>query len=539
MPKHPPTFEQSRAVDLFTTGDSLKINAFAGTGKTTTLEYLAAHSNSSGIYLAFNKSIADDASNRFPTNVQCRTTHSLAYRSTPAVYRNNKSKMTDDLNANAVADILGLDDLDIGSQFSLSRQSRGALVRQSLKQFQHSDATEISASHVPRWGKLMALPKTEIDLLIRDTALMARTLWNRMLDSSDRAPLGHDGYFKRWSLNNPEIPANFILLDEAQDTNPAMLSALRNQSAQVIYVGDRFQQIYEWRGAMNAMDKVATRHECVLTQSFRFGEAIASAASRLLHELGEARSITGNPNIISGLGCAVPNAILCRTNAGVIDNVIQAFGAGITPYVVGGTADALRLLDGVIRLQKGQPTDVPEFFGFANWQEVVKFSESEEGQHIKTFVRLVERHGESKLRSYLSRVAQRAGGCSLIISTAHKAKGQEWDNVVVVDDFIVVQKTEEGKEIVDESELRLLYVALTRARRLVQIPQSLASRFGIQQDFQQLRLVQTPQSRSTSSVRRARPQYVNPTARDTTPTTPKTAPKKSAFKRFLAKLFGK
>lgn len=39
-PCHPPTSEQSRAVDLFKTSDSLKINAFAGTGKTTTLEYL-------------------------------------------------------------------------------------------------------------------------------------------------------------------------------------------------------------------------------------------------------------------------------------------------------------------------------------------------------------------------------------------------------------------------------------------------------------------------------------------------------------------
>jgi superfamily I DNA/RNA helicase len=158
-----------------------------------------------------------------------------------------------------------------------------------------------------------------------------------MLDPSDRAPLGHDGYFKRWSLSDPEIPGTFILMDEAQDTNPAMLAALKNQDAQVVYVGDRYQQIYEWRGAVNAMERVTTKHECSLTQSFRFGNAIADAASILLQSLGERQRLTGTPNIPSKLGCGQPNAILCRTNAAVIDYVIQAFAADITPHVLGGT----------------------------------------------------------------------------------------------------------------------------------------------------------------------------------------------------------
>ena len=41
MPRHPPTSEQTCAIDLFSTGDSLKINAFAGTGKTTIARLLA------------------------------------------------------------------------------------------------------------------------------------------------------------------------------------------------------------------------------------------------------------------------------------------------------------------------------------------------------------------------------------------------------------------------------------------------------------------------------------------------------------------
>ncbi len=459
--------------------------------------------------------------------------------------------MSDDLNPNAVAEILRLDDVVIGS-VSLSPRSRGALIRQTLKRFQHSDATDISGSHVPKWGKVLALSKPDLNQLVTDTTLLARELWERMLDPSDRAPLGHDGYFKRWSLNNPEIPGSFILMDEAQDTNPAMLAALRNQDSQIVYVGDRYQQIYEWRGAVNAMDSVTTRHRCFLTQSFRFGNAIADAATLLLRALGEEQRLTGTTSVASKLGCGQPNAVLCRTNAGVIDHVIQAFAAGLTPCVVGGTVE--RLLQGVSRIKSDQPTDVPEFFGFQNWHEVVQFSESEEGQHIKTFVRLVERHGENKLRSYLSRVAQRERDASLIVSTAHKAKGREWDNVVVVDDFTVVKKDDDGQEIgFDEEELRLLYVALTRGRLAVQIPQALASKFGIRQDFQLLRLDHLPRAHAPSRYpfsdqpryghnqrdTRTRSQYskaARPAARPPL-VNPPTAPTESKFTRFLKKLF--
>jgi hypothetical protein len=45
---------------------------------------------------------------------------------------------------------------------------------------------------------------------------------------------------------------------------------LRAQQCQVIYVGDPYQQIYEWRGAVNAMEHIRAP-ECALTESFRFG----------------------------------------------------------------------------------------------------------------------------------------------------------------------------------------------------------------------------------------------------------------------------
>ena len=66
------TDEQTNAVDLFKTSQSLKISAFAGTGKTSTLTAVAKSTQKSGLYLAFNKSIAAEATTKFP-HLACET----------------------------------------------------------------------------------------------------------------------------------------------------------------------------------------------------------------------------------------------------------------------------------------------------------------------------------------------------------------------------------------------------------------------------------------------------------------------------------
>jgi len=85
--KFPPTPEQQAARDAFATGQSLKLTAGAGTGKTTTLQMLAEDArNRRGLYAAFNTAIAAEAKGKFPRNVDVLTTHSMAQ-----LYRHCKS----------------------------------------------------------------------------------------------------------------------------------------------------------------------------------------------------------------------------------------------------------------------------------------------------------------------------------------------------------------------------------------------------------------------------------------------------------------
>ena len=61
---------------------------------------------------------------------------------------------------------------------------------------------------------------------------------------------------------------------------------LKQKSTQVIYMGDAHQQIYAWRGAVNAMQQLPLP-ESRLTTSFRFGDEIAQVANYLLGALDE------------------------------------------------------------------------------------------------------------------------------------------------------------------------------------------------------------------------------------------------------------
>ncbi len=62
-----PTDEQAAILEAFQGGGDLVIEAGAGTGKTSTLRLLAdSETRRKGVYLAFNRAIADDAKASFP-----------------------------------------------------------------------------------------------------------------------------------------------------------------------------------------------------------------------------------------------------------------------------------------------------------------------------------------------------------------------------------------------------------------------------------------------------------------------------------------
>jgi hypothetical protein len=474
------TDEQANAVDLFKSSHSLKISAFAGTGKTSTLTAVGKSTKKNGLYLAFNKSIAAEASTKFPRSVDCRTTHSLAFRSIASMYHGNTEKLTKSLHGNHIAQLLDIEELAVAN-ITLKPQSLAFLTAKTVQRFCHSGDDEIAVRHVPISGKLQMIDSKYQDEFKGYVSKLAAHLWGRMLDPASAAPLGHDGYLKLWSLQKPRLNYDFLLLDEAQDTNEAVLSVLRNQDSHLTLVGDRHQQIYEWRGAINAMASVQTEAEAVLTRSFRFGDSLAVAATSILRVLGETRAVIGDPNRETRIAAAGrTGTILCRTNAGVIAIVVDALNENRRPHVVGGVDDLIRMLQDVSKLKCSIPAISPEFFGFKDWNEVVEFAKSDEGESLRSFVGIVLAYGEETLIQRLRSVSREEEKADLIVSTGHKAKGREWDSVTLSPDFEPrVNKENPPKQVLSQEEARLLYVAATRARQLLVVPSGLAARWNV------------------------------------------------------------
>ncbi len=528
------TDEQINAVNLFKDSQSLKISAFAGTGKTSTLTALANSSRKSGLYLAFNKSVAAEASGKFPQTVACRTTHALALKNIPGIYRQNSRKLFEPVNGNLVAKLLEIEEIAIDDVL-LKPRALAYLTARAVQRFCQSGDEELDARHVPITGKMQKLhPKYQDEFRVYVGQLAAH-LWRLMRDPSTAAPLGHDGYLKLWSLSKPTLHYDYILLDEAQDTNEAVLSVLRQQQTQLTLVGDRHQQIYEWRGAVNAMASVETGAEALLTRSFRFGEPVALAATSILRLLGESRSVIGDPSKHSRIAAAGrTGTILCRTNAGVVGVVVDALNVSRTVHVVGGVAELMRMLEDVERLKSANPAECPEFFGFANWDELADFAESEEGQSVRSFVKIVNIQGESNLIKMLKVVSKEEAGADLIVSTGHKAKGREWDSVTLFSDFEPrLDKANPEKLVMNQEEARLLYVAVTRARKLLVVPPRLAEKWNVEPTAVMPSDLTSPRLSSKDPIAAPRPALplfatvvtTNPSAANKKPLHVKSAPK--------------
>jgi ATP-dependent exoDNAse (exonuclease V) beta subunit len=109
---------------------------------------------------------------------------------------------------------------------------------------------------------------------------------------------------------------------------------------------------------------------------------------------------------------------------------------------------------------------VPELSWFSSWQDVHEYCETSDGSDIKPLVKLVDEHGTEPLKKALSRISPMESA-DYVISTAHKAKGLEWQRVLIEDDYNY--KVVKGEAQIAPEELRLLYVAVTRAQSVLNV----------------------------------------------------------------------
>jgi hypothetical protein len=475
-----PTDEQRAAIDIAMTGESCVIEALAGTGKTSTLRMAAERMPERSFqFIAFNKAIATDAARSFPSHVVCSTAHSLAFRSVGHAYshRLNGPRM----KSHEISKRLHLHPFDVtvnGSSKRLAAGFLGGVVKRAIDVFCQTADREPGARHVPAQPGLDEPRIVDTDdgpklMNVRGPNHMAmaahiepaiRRYWADVMSTHGTFPYTHSQYLKQWELNDPRIGADVILFDESQDANPCMLSIVNQQvDAQLVFVGDTYQQIYTWNGAVNALDRAASgAPRTWLTHSFRFGPEIAERANWVLDGLDAPVKVVGAgpPGLVGRI--KDPDVVLSRTNASAVATALRELAGGRKVAIVGGASDVVAFSRAAEELKAGKSAWHPDLACFSTWDEVIEYVEFDpSGSELKLLVDLVEEFGADVIVGGLSQCSSERQA-DVILSTAHKAKGREWPSVRLDGDF-----PEEAKS--GDEDLRLLYVAATRAEVLLDV----------------------------------------------------------------------
>src|SRR5215208_1958349 len=379
-------------------GGSLRVVAFAGSGKTTALRLLALADPTPALYLAYNKSTQLAAQAHFPAHVACRTMHSLAYRAMRMFEQQHRLERK--LTGGEVAELLAIPALD-----GLRPSFWGHCVVVTVRSFSHDTAREIGAQHLP------PLPQgpDRAELVVT----FARRLWARMRD-----------------------PAGEVRLE--QDAYPVTLAILEAQRPPTVWVGDPWQSIYRFRGSVNAMRAIAApqRH---LSRSWRFGEDLACLARAILAHTSEppALALRGDLGIATLLGpVRPPCTVLRRTNAGLFEAAIHGHDR---IHLLGGLEPLARLVLGGWQLCQGQPVpDLPSLARFRSWDELLEEADEARDPELRFLVQIIVHYGRA-LPGLVADLRRRAvphpAAADRVLATAHKAKGLEWPRVRLASDF--------------------------------------------------------------------------------------------------------
>ena len=449
------TVEQEACIQGAILGDGLKIKAFAGSGKTSTLAEIARNLKPKrGLYLAYNKSIQLEAKDKFPDNVDCKTSHSLAYNFCKYLLTGRFIRPTkvDDLMK------IGCRTVDLARE-AIKLINKFVQTDNDLSYFEPIDLND---------KIYLTTEEYEADAVKEYIKNIAYEFWQKTTTHGSTLPIGHDIYLKLYQLSNPDLSKiyDFILFDECQDANPVLLDIVSKQTCQNIYVGDEHQQIYGWRGAINAFSKI-NGAEFYLSKSFRFGTEIEDLANMVLSIKGEEKKLFGNDKIntqvVLVLDTKLPYTVLCRKNETVIDTVLNNLDKRI--HVVGSMKDTLNLLISGYALLKEDFKNVTysALKQFKSWDDMVNHHDNSEDKDrdITLLVNFVDKY-KNDLAKTLSKLQNSCHvsekEADIIISTIHKSKGREWDSVLVENDFNISEKT-------SDEEWNLLYVAITRAQK--------------------------------------------------------------------------
>lgn len=471
--KFTPTDEQLAVIEAATkTKDNLMISALAGAAKTKTLELICARiTNIPILSLAFNKKIAEEMKRRLPSHVTCQTMNALGHRA----WGGHLSKRLN-LDTSKMATIMKnlIDDLPkaekgiaydlMGDTLKMVAMAKvnGVIPEGSFTNFRPLVEEE------DFFADLEEEP-TELQIQLTRDALREsiRQSYDGNIDFADQLymPTIFGGQF-------PQPP--LVLVDEAQDLSPLNHHMLHKiVTKRVIVVGDPYQSIYGFRGAvaegMEQLRRTFSMREFPLTISFRCPKAVVEIArQRAPHMQYPKTAIDGEVLFLDEHKLEeIPDgaAIICRNNAPLFSLGFRLIRAGRGISLIGADIGP-----GLIRVLKklGEETMTQEavFAAIAKWEAEAYRKSRAKGNLADRAecLRIFAAQGDTLAAAiaYAEHLFKAQGPIQLL--SGHKSKGLEWDTVYHLDQHLIPAIYARTPAALRQEE-NIRYVINTRAKR--------------------------------------------------------------------------
>ena len=491
----PPSPYQLAIREAFcTTRDNLLVQACAGSGKTTLLAQLCETITpaDSVVALSFNKVIAESFKKKLPYFVTSCTMHSLGLR----ICKMNVSgaKFDGHKRDNTIKALIktgGFSKFDA----PLIHDDADWLVGMAL-------STMTDLNDLPAVMRMASTYNGELNLPDVSASVAASALTQCRMDT---AVIGFDDMIDA-PLFHRYRPLQFsvVMVDESQDLTVQQmefLAMILKPGGRIVAVGDRWQSIYQWRGAdSEAMSRIKAKFNCVempLSICYRCPTSVVNLARQITTTIevspnakeGEVIKLTATDNVADELEPGT--MVVCRVNAPLMPLAMSLIRQGKKVVIRGkdigsGLVAMVKKIDMAIRRANPNLITVQRevFLDGLLIEAQRKVQKAMDADKLSSALFAIDQY-ETVVAAFteLSSVPELVDVLThlfkdedqgVVMSSVHRAKGLEADTVVILGPELMPHPLAQYASNIEEAmqqENNLKYVAITRAkRRLILLP---------------------------------------------------------------------
>ena len=449
-------------------------------GKTFTLCKLAEMTPpiKSSIFLAFNKSIAEELGQRLPRTVKASTLHSCALSSLCKAFSLNFA-LSDSKNFNLAKEKMNFKGVH-------SKRIPGMIMKicrlYDLMRFNLvQDDVEAIISLGERYGE-------EADENLAKKAIELRMLNKKIADNyflkggSGKLPMDFTDmlYYATQYVHREDFKQyNVVMLDECQDISPLQFEVVKmckTPRGRLIAVGDEKQSIYSFMGSnldsLQAIKNAPNTVTLPLSMTYRCAQDIVAEACKVFPD-----GIVAAPGAVKGFvgdgtfkDAQEGDFILCRNNAPLVDAFITLLRQGKKCTILGKEFgdELVSLIDSVEDVW-GLEQVLENMISKLQKKGVKSPTKCEAydklNEKVNVLLSLYEYFGDLEtVRSRIYDIFVENASRGITLSTIHKSKGLEADRIFFLQPELLPSKYA-TTELALYAEKCLQFVAITRARK--------------------------------------------------------------------------